>query len=257
VTGIDGRIAVVTGAAGGIGAAVVARLAAAGARVAGFDIAPLAAAAASVPMAGAAVWSAPLDVRDARAVDVAMDRVEGEMGPIDLAVNVAGVLSTGLLVETGDAAFRQAFEVNAFGVFHLSRAVARRMLARGRGSIVTVSSNAAGIPRHGMGAYAASKAAASMLTCCLALELAPYGIRCNNVAPGSTRTAMLSSMLSGDATERDVIAGSPATFKTGIPLGKLAEPADVANAVLFLLSDEAGHIAGTDLYVDGGAAQRA
>jgi len=258
--GIDGQIAVVTGAAGGIGQAVVRRLVGAGARVAAFDVDATALETLARQLGDASsdrLWHAALDVRQPEAVDAAIDRVERELGPIGLGVNVAGVLSTTTMLETDDETFRRVFEVNTFGVFHVLRAIGRRMTPRRKGSLVTVSSNAAGIPRHGMAAYAASKAAASMLTRCLGLELAPLGIRCNNVAPGSTRTPMLSSMLPETASVEDVVAGSPATFKTGIPLGKLAEPDDVAGAVLFLLSDEAGHITMTDLYVDGGATLRA
>src|SRR5699024_949013 len=103
------------------------------------------------------------------------------------AVNVAGVLHHGPAIATSDADWDALFDINAKGVFHVCRALVRHMAARRRGNIVTVSSNAAGIPRHGMAAYAASKAAASMYTRSLGLELAPLGIRCNVVAPGSTR----------------------------------------------------------------------
>ena len=186
-----------------------------------------------------------------------MERVERDWGPVDLGASVAGVLSTTLVTETTDAEWRRVFAVNAEGVFHISRALARRMQPRGRGSLVTVSSNAAGIPRHAMAAYAASKAAATMFTRCLGLELAPHGIRCNIVAPGSTLTPMQTGMWSDADGAARVIAGVPEAFKTGIPLGKLATPEDVAEAVVFLLSDRAGHITMTDLYVDGGATMRA
>lgn len=149
------------------------------------------------------------------------------------------------------------FDVNAHGVFHVGRVLARHMAPRRRGSIVTVGSNAAGVPRHAMAAYAASKAAATMFTRCLGLELAPLGIRCNIVAPGSTLTPMQTGMWNDDSGAARVIAGQPESFKAGIPLGKLATPEDVADAVLFLLSDRAGHITMTDLYVDGGATLRA
>ncbi len=161
------------------------------------------------------------------------------------------------MVETSDESWRKIFEVNTHGVFTMSRAVARRMIPRRRGVIVTVSSNAAGIPRHGMAAYASSKAAATMFTRCLGLELAEFGIRCNIVAPGSTRTRMQESFLKDpDGAER-VVAGSLELHRTGIPLGKIGEPEDIANAVVFLASDQASHITMTDIYVDGGATLRA
>jgi len=247
-----GRIAFVTGAGGGIGRAVVERLAAEGARVIATDLAKA--------LAGewpAEVRAEPLDITDPSAVEALVDRVEQEEGPIDLAASVAGVLSTTTVAETSDAEWRRVFAVNADGVFHLGRALGWRMAERRGGAMVTVSSNAAGIPRHAMAAYAASKAAATMFTRCLGLELAPSGVRCNIVAPGSTLTPMQTGMWADAEGEARTIRGSLETFKSGIPLGKLATPMDVAEAVLFLLSDRAGHITMAELYVAGGATLRA
>jgi 2,3-dihydro-2,3-dihydroxybenzoate dehydrogenase len=253
LTGIEGRIALVTGAAGGIGGAVVRLLLESGARVVAAD-ADAAALAALAP--GEALRVDALDVRAAAEVDALVDRVERDWGPIDFGVNVAGILSTDLVADTDDATWRDVFAVNADGVFNVSRALARRMQPRRRGVLVTVGSNAAGVPRHGMAAYAASKAAATMFMRCLGLELAAFGIRCNIVAPGSTLTPMQTGMWADEAGASRVIAGQPELYKTGIPLAKLATPDDIANAVVFLLSDQAGHITMADLYVDGGATLR-
>jgi len=155
-----------------------------------------------------------------------------------------------------DEDWAAVFAVNAGGVMRVCRALARRMIPRGRGRIVTVSSNAAGVPRANMAAYAASKAAATQFTKSLALELAPHGIRCNVVAPGSTETDMLRSMWTVDHGAARTIQGSPEEFRLGIPLRKLAQPCDVAAAVIFLVSDHASHITLQELYVDGGAALR-
>jgi 2,3-dihydro-2,3-dihydroxybenzoate dehydrogenase len=249
--GLAGRVALVTGAAGGIGLEVVAALRAEGVRVVAADL--------EVSTFAAAPDLRPyvLDVADAAAMEALVERTERDWGPIDLGVSVAGVLATGLAAETDDAEWRRVFAVNADGVFHFGRALARRMGPRRRGSIVTVSSNAAGIPRHGMAAYAASKAAATMFTRCLGLELAPHGVRCNIVAPGSTLTPMQTGMWADADGAARVIAGSPETFKTGIPLGKLATPRDIADSVLFLLSERAAHITMAELYIDGGATLRA
>lgn len=250
LTGIDQRIALVTGAAGGIGQAVVSQLRASGAVVVATDLQPPRLQDdAALPAAHAMT----LDVGDAAAVEALVARIERDIGPIDLFAHVAGVLSTTLVCDTSDAEWRRVFAVNADGPFHLGRALARVMAPRGRGAMVLVGSNAACVPRHAMAAYAASKAAGTMFMRCLGLELAPLGIRCNVVAPGSTRTPMQTGMWVDGNDEAHTISGSLPTYKCGIPLGKLAEPGDVANAVLFLLSEQAGHITMGNLYVDGGA----
>lgn len=249
-----GGIVLVTGAGQGIGRAVAAAFAAQGDRVAAVDRQAKGVEALAAGQEGIAAYVA--DVASAAEVDAVVDAVETGLGPIGTLVNVAGVLRTGPVLDFADDDWRDTFAVNAGGVFHVSRAVARRMTGRRAGVIVTVSSNAAGIPRAGMAAYAASKAAATLFTKSLGLELAPYGIRCNVVAPGSTDTPMQRALWTDDGPE-PVIAGDPTAFRTGIPLGRLAEPADIADAVLFLASDRARHITMHDLYVDGGATLRA
>ncbi|MFG3256026.1 2,3-dihydro-2,3-dihydroxybenzoate dehydrogenase [Streptomyces sp. NPDC048172] len=260
-----GRTALVTGAGQGIGASVALALAAAGAHVAATDRD-----ANGVDML-TAEWKGQgtdgpgtvtpyvLDVTDADAVERTVERVESELGPLDVLVNVAGILRTGPATALTDQDWADTFAVNTTGVFHTSRAAAGRMAARGSGCVVTVGSNAAGIPRTGMAAYAASKAAATMFTKCLGLEVARSGVRCNVVAPGSTDTPMQRGMWADDPEgrgERRVIDGDPATYRTGIPLGRIAEPRDIAEAVVFLASDRARHITLQELYVDGGATLR-
>jgi 2,3-dihydro-2,3-dihydroxybenzoate dehydrogenase len=253
--GIGGSVALVTGAAAGIGAAVAEMLAKHGARVAAVDLDPAGLRATARTLSGPERHGAyPADVRDPASVEAAVDRAEYELGPISILVNVAGVLRTGPAVEIADEDWAEVFGVNTFGVFHLCRAVGKRMAGRGAGCIVTVASNAGGVPRAQMSAYAASKAAAAHFTRCLALELAPQGIRCNIVAPGSTDTAMLRSMWADEQGRQATIDGSPELYKVGIPLRRLAEPEDIAEAVLFLVSERARHITMQDLYVDGGAA---
>jgi 2,3-dihydro-2,3-dihydroxybenzoate dehydrogenase len=247
-------VAIVTGAANGIGAAVARGLAARGAAVALLDVDEAGATAVAADLPGARAYRA--DVGSPGAAEAVVSAVERDLGPVDVCANVAGILRTGAVISLDDADWAATFAVNATGVFRMSRAVAGRMVPRRRGTIVTVTSNAAGVPRAGMAAYAASKAAAAMFTRCLGLELAPYGIRCNTVAPGSTDTAMQRSLWTDELGPDSVVAGNPSAYRVGIPLGRLADPADVAEAVVFLASDRARHITMHDLYVDGGASLR-
>nr|WP_232450319.1 2,3-dihydro-2,3-dihydroxybenzoate dehydrogenase [Burkholderia ubonensis] len=255
VMSFPGTVAVVSGAAQGIGAAVARALAARGIEVAAFDVDgdALAHHAADSTAFGARIHPFTVDVADAAAVQRAVARVEETVGPIGMLANVAGVLRLAAATSLSDADWAHCFAVNAHGVFHLSRAVAQRMVARRAGSIVTVGSNAALVPRMQMAAYAASKAAAHQFTRCLGLELAGHGIRCNIVAPGSTDTPMQRRLWDGPAGPAGVIAGSLDTYRTGIPLGRIAAPDDVAETVLFLLSDASRHVTLHSLCVDGGA----
>ncbi len=246
------QLAVVSGAAQGIGAAVVQALLARGVKVAALDVQAEALQQLAIRHPGR-VRPYAVDLRQRAAVDQVVDRIEGEHGPVDLLVNAAGILRMGSICEFSDADWDETFEVNTCGVFYLSRAVARCMKPRARGSIVTVASNAAAVPRLQMAAYAASKAASCHFTKCLGLELAEYGIRCNIVSPGSTDTAMQRQLWTSDNDAQRVIAGSLKGYKTGIPLGRIATAQDIASAVLFLLSEEARHITMHELCVDGGA----
>jgi 2,3-dihydro-2,3-dihydroxybenzoate dehydrogenase len=251
-SGIEDKVALVTGAAGGIGAAVVRAIADRGGHVAAADVDP--GPEGTAPVGAGKVRSYPVDVTDSAAVDELVDQVERDLGPIGHLVNVAGVLRTGKVVEMSDVDWDSMLSVNTYGVFHTSRAVARRMIPRRGGTIVTVTSNAANVPRAGMTGYAASKAAATQFTKSLGLELAGFGIRCNVIAPGSTDTTMLRSMWSGEDDRTATINGSREGYRVGIPLRKVATPGDIAGAVMFLLSDAAGHITLESLCVDGGAA---
>ncbi|WP_024805880.1 2,3-dihydro-2,3-dihydroxybenzoate dehydrogenase [Nocardia sp. BMG51109] len=250
-----GTVALVTGAAGGIGHEIVRHLAAGGASVAAVDNDERRLKEISVQLVGEGlpVAAYPLDVTTSAAVDDGVARIEAELGPIDVLVNAAGVLRHGSATELSDADWANTFAVNTTGVFFVSRAVGARMIPRRRGVVVTITSNAATVPRTGMAAYSASKAAATMLSRCLGLELARYGIRCNSVGPGSTDTAMLRGLWNDGGAERISIDGKPEEFRLGIPLGRIAQPADIANAVGFLVSAAGKHITMQHLTVDGGA----
>lgn len=253
---MDNKVALVTGAAGGIGEAIVRTLSERGATVAAVDrdTVRLHESVEKMNADGLKVEAFTADVTSSSDVEAVVDAIERRLGPLDFLVNAAGVLRLAEARSLTDDDWSFTFAVNTTGVFFVSRAVVNRMVPRSRGAIVTVASNAAGTARVEMSAYAASKAAATMFTKCLGLEVAKHGIRCNLVAPGSTDTQMLSSMWQDENGAQATIQGRPDAYKVGIPLGKLARPSDVADAVAFLLSDQAAHITMHDLTVDGGAA---
>lgn len=230
VEGIAGRRAVVTGAAGGIGQAVVDALGAAGADVHGWDL------------GGDSVRA--VDVADREAVVSAWKKVENDAGPVDLVVSAAGVLSDDWDV---------CMAVNAGGVRNLLDVAVESMTNRQRGSAVVISSNAGATPRARMAPYAASKAAATSYARSIGLAVAAKGVRVNIVSPGSTDTAMLRGMWSSESDRDAVLAGDPAQHRLGIPLQRIAEPADIAAAVVYLASDAARHVTMHDLRIDGGA----
>lgn len=251
-----GKVALVTGAGGGIGSAVARLLADLGARVAITDRndIKLAQVLGSLLDAGCAHHIAvPADITSRPAVERTVEEVEEAMGTIDFLVNVAGILHHGPILEMCDEDWESTFASNVRGVFFFSRSVAQRMAEKASGAIVTVTSNATFVPRVGMAAYAASKAAASMFTKCLGLEMANYGVRCNVVAPGSTDTPMLHSLWTGADGRETTIRGDLNAFRVGIPLARIATPLDIARSVTFLLSDHASHITMQELCVDGGA----
>ena len=256
LTGIAGTVALVTGAGQGIGEAIARGLAAAGGTVAAVDrnAATVEAVAADLDNAGCRAYVA--DVANSAAVDALVQQVEAELGPIATLVNVAGVLRTGRIVDTSDEAWDTLFAENTRAVFVCSRAVARRMITRHTGNIVTIASNSAAVPRMDFAAYGASKAPATPFTKSLGLELAEHGIRCNSISPGSCETPLQRDLWARTGSREAILHGDPAKYRVGIPLGKFAQPVDIANAVVFLVSDQAGHITMHDLYVDGGATLR-
>lgn len=245
---------VVTGAASGIGAATALLLARRGHDLAlvDRDSAGLQDVAERARAAGVRVDCHTVDVSDAEALSAALAASNAEIGPFAGIVSAAGILRPGALAEVSDEDWRAHFRVNTDGVMHLLRAGIPLM--RDGGAVAVVSSNAAGVPRTGMVAYAASKAATSALTRCVGLEVADRGIRCNVVEPGSTRTPMQRDLWPDPvAGEEAALRGAPAEHRVGIPLGRLAETDDVAGLLTFLLSPAARHITLQQIRVDGGA----
>ena len=246
----EGRSVLVTGAAQGIGLAVAEAFAARGARLAVLDRDAAAIEAVAHRLGALALVA---DLAAPAAIDAACDALQAALGTPDVLAHVAGVLHPGGALDSDDADWQASFAVNTWAVVRLNRRLVPGMVARGSGAIVAVGSNAAATPRTGMAAYAASKAATAQYQRCLALELAPRGVRCNLVSPGSTDTAMQRALWQGEDRAAAVIAGSPEAYRLGIPLQRLATPDDIAESVCFLASDRARHITMHDLRVDGGA----
>lgn len=194
-----------------------------------------------------------LDIADAAAVDRTCARLLAEHDGLDVLVNGAGILRMGLTDETSSEDWLACLAVNAGGAFNLFRHTLPVFRRQRRGAIVSIASNAAHVPRVGMAAYCASKAALRSLCQTVGLEMAPYGVRSNIVSPGSTNTPMQRGMWQDESGEQKTINGFPEQFKLGIPLGKIAQPREVTEAILFLASDLASHITMQDIVVDGGA----
>ncbi|EOW6720540.1 2,3-dihydro-2,3-dihydroxybenzoate dehydrogenase EntA [Cronobacter dublinensis] len=241
----SGQTVWVTGAGKGIGYATARAFAQAGATVTGFD---LAFSHADYPFA-----CETLDVADAAGVAAVCQRLLRDDARLDVLVNAAGILRMGATDALALDDWQQTFAVNVGGAFNFFQQTMATFRAQKRGAIVTVASDAAHTPRIGMSAYGASKAALRSLALTVGLELASCGVRCNLVSPGSTDTDMQRTLWHSDDAEQQRIRGFAEQFKLGIPLGKIAQPQEVANTILFLASDLASHITLQDLVIDGGS----
>ncbi|EOC1303614.1 2,3-dihydro-2,3-dihydroxybenzoate dehydrogenase EntA [Cronobacter dublinensis] len=241
----SGQTVWVTGAGKGIGYAAARAFAQAGATVTGFDLA--------FPHADYPFACETLDVADAAGVAAVCQRLLRDDARLDVLVNAAGILRMGATDALLLNDWQQTFAVNVGGAFNFFQQTMATFRAQKRGAIVTVASDAAHTPRIGMSAYGASKAALKSLALTVGLELASCGVRCNLVSPGSTDTDMQRTLWHSDDAEQRRIRGFAEQFKLGIPLGKIAQPQEVANTILFLASDLASHITLQDLVIDGGS----
>ncbi|MYU23058.1 3-oxoacyl-ACP reductase FabG [Streptomyces sp. SID8352] len=244
------RVAVVTGAARGIGAATAVRLAAEGRAVAVIDLDEAACAdtVARIAAAGGTALAVGCDVSDEAAVEAAVARIAGELGPPVVLVNNAGVLRDNLLFRMSAADWDTVMNVHLRGAFLMTRACQEHMVDAGFGRIVNLSSSSA-LGNRGQANYAAAKAGLQGLTKTLAKELGKFGVTANAVAPGFIATDMTA------ATAERVGMGFEefkAAAATRIPVQRVGEPEDIANAIAFFTGDAAGFVSGQVLYVAGG-----
>ena len=244
---LDGQVALVTGAASGIGRGIALGLAASGADVACLDLAgpALDAVVAEVEDTGRRAVATAADVTDAESLADAVARVEGELGALALAVNSAGIADAAPAEEMSRAQWQRVVDVDYTGVFLSCQAEARVMLPRGRGAIVNIASMSGSIVNRGLlqAHYNSAKAAVVHLSRSLAMEWAPRGIRVNAISPGYTATPMNS---------RSEVADQVRQFEADTPLGRMARVDELVGPAVFLLSDAASFCTGIDLLVDGG-----
>lgn len=235
----------ITGAGKGIGYTTALAFVEAGAKVIGFDREFL--------LGNYPFTIQKMDVSNVEQVTEVCQRILPQVDQLDVLVNAAGILHIGATDTLSVEEWQQTFAVNVGGAFNLFQQTMAQFRKQQRGVIVTVASDAAHIPRIGMSAYGASKAALKSLTLTVGLELAVSGVRCNIVSPGSTDTDMQRTLWDNSDAEQQRIRGFGEQFKLGIPLGKIARPQEVANTILFLASDLASHITLQDIVVDGGS----
>ncbi|WP_036594490.1 SDR family NAD(P)-dependent oxidoreductase [Ottowia thiooxydans] len=243
---LQGRLSLVTGAAGGIGQAIAVAYAQAGARViiTDRDAASCADTLAQVQAVGGQGWVYALDVTDNEAVVKLAAQVEGDIGPIDVLVNNAGViLREGLDSPNAHAAVRKVMDVNVIGVFNVMHAFLPA-LRRTRGNVINISSGASFHGQPKAVGYSASKAAVRLLSQSMVADLAGSGVRVNVIAPGVIVTPMTDATRSNpERLER---------FLARIPSGRLGKPEEIARPAVFLASDMASYVNGVTLAVDGG-----
>jgi 2-hydroxycyclohexanecarboxyl-CoA dehydrogenase len=243
---LEGRAALVTGGASGIGAATARRLAAEGARVAIADVDEEGARRVAGELDGAAVT---MDVADVASVRAGVAAAEEAVGALDVLVNNAGMDRFAFFTHTDEELWDAVLAVNLKGVLAVTHAVLAGMHERGGGSIVNVASEAGRVGSQGSAAYSAAKAGVIGFTKALALESARYGIRCNAVAPGPIETPLLNS-----APEQ--LGELGARLKQGMidatAMRRIGQPDEVAAAIAFLASDEASYVTGQTLNVSGG-----
>ncbi len=238
------RVAIVTGASRGIGAAIAKRLANEGRRVIlmSRSAAPLEALAAEIESTGGAANACPVDVSDASAFTDAIDSVVKEHGRLDVLVNNAGITRDNLALRMSDEDFDEVINVNLKSVFVACRAAARPMMKGRFGRLVNIGSTSGVVGNAGQANYCAAKAGLVGMTKAFARELGSKGVTANVVAPGFIQTDMTAN-LPEDATKK---------FTEALSIRRLGEVEDIASAVAYVQSDDAGYLTGQTICVDGG-----
>jgi NAD(P)-dependent dehydrogenase (short-subunit alcohol dehydrogenase family) len=250
--GLQGKKAIVTGAAHGIGKVIAARLVAEGCEVGIFDLDKTAAEAAAQAIAstGGKVVVATGDVSSKADVVSGVATLTGALGQVDILVNNAGICKVGKILETSEEDWHATFGINVNGMFHMTRQVAPGMVQRRSGAVVNLASwmGKSGVAAYG--AYCASKFAVVSLTQSLACEIGEYGVRVNAVAPG----LIVDTKMRDESEIKRAQEGLPTAAERAksIPMRRPGLPTDVASAVLFLASDQAAYITGETISVTGG-----
>ncbi|OYU18289.1 MAG: gluconate 5-dehydrogenase [Rhodobacteraceae bacterium PARR1] len=239
---LHGKRALITGSSQGIGFALAQGLAAAGAQVVlnGRDLAKLETAAAAIPGAQTLAF----DATDHHAVRAAVDGFEAAGNPIDILVNNAGMQHRAPLEDFPPEAFERLLQTNIASVFHVGQAVARHMIARGRGKIINIASVQTALARPSIAPYTATKGAVGNLTKGMATDWAKHGLNCNAIAPGYFDTPLNSALVADPAFS--------AWLEKRTPAGRWGQVQELQGACIFLASDAASFVNGHILYVDGG-----
>jgi 2-hydroxycyclohexanecarboxyl-CoA dehydrogenase len=245
---LTGRVALVTGGARGIGAAIADALAEAGAAVAIGDVDEAGARDTAARLGkehGTATLGLAMDITRRDSVDAAVAATEADLGPLGVLVNNAGIDIVKPFVESTTSEWERIIAVNLMGTFHCCQAALVGMTARGSGAIVNLASDAGRVGSSGEAVYSATKGGVIAFTKTLAREVARQGVRVNCVSPGPTDTALLAQIADTNPKLRDALERS-------IPLRRVGEPTDLAPAVVFLAGDGARFITGQTLSVSGG-----